>query len=222
MLGEKRGKKLNTYVPDYVVFDLETTGTNPNTDAIIEISALRVVNHQVTDTFSKLVNPKRPIPYYATAVNGITNEMVSGEPELKEVLPGFLSFIENSILVGHNIHTFDMKFIWNVTETLYGKTVTNDYIDTLPMARQCLTQLSHYKLVDIASFYKISTTGAHRAFNDCIMNQKCYEKLGAELKKQPQKPCPMCGELLQKRNGRYGMFWGCSNFPQCRYTENCR
>lgn len=222
MLGEKHGKKLNNYVPDYVVFDLETTGTNPNQDVIIEVSAVKVVKRQITDTFSRLVNPKRPIPYYATAVNGITDEMVAGEPGIKEILPEFFAFIGDEILVGHNIHTFDMKFIWNAAEALFGKTVSNDYIDTLPMARQCLPQLSHYKLVDIASYYKISTAGAHRALNDCMMNQQCFEKMSEELEKQPKKQCPMCGELLQKRNGRYGMFWGCSGFPQCRYTENCR
>lgn len=220
MLGEKRGKKLNNYVPDYVVFDLETTGTNPNLDVMIEISAVKVVKRQVTDTFSRLVNPKRPIPYYATAVNGITDEMVAGEPDIKEILPEFFAFIGDEILVGHNIHTFDMKFIWNAAEALFGRTVTNDYIDTLPMARQCLPQLSHHKLVDIASYYKISTAGAHRALNDCMMNQQCFEKMGEELEKQPKKLCPMCGGLLQKRSGRYGMFWGCSSFPQCRYTEN--
>lgn len=222
MLGDKRGKKRNAYVPNYVVFDLETTGTDPNQDVIIEISAIKVANQKVTDTFSSLVNPKRPIPYYATTVNGITNEMVAEEPVLKEVLPEFLAFIGNEILVGHNIHNFDMKFIWNASEALMGRTVSNDYIDTLPLARQCLPQLSHHKLIDIASYYKISTAGAHRALNDCIMNQLCFEKLGEEYGKQPQKICPMCGEMLQRRNGRYGEFWGCSGFPQCRYTENCR
>lgn len=222
MLGEKQGKKLNGYVPNYVVFDLETTGTNPNQDVIIEISAVKVVNQKVTDTFSRLVNPMRPIPYYATAVNGITDEMVAGEPMLKEVLPEFFDFIQEEILVGHNIHTFDMKFIRNASEVLFGKTISNSYIDTLTMARQCLPQLSHHKLVDIAAYYKISTAGAHRALNDCIMNQKCFEKLGEEYEKQPKKICPMCGELLQKRSGRYGVFWGCGGFPQCRYTENCR
>lgn len=221
MLGEKQGKKLNQYVSDYVVFDLETTGTNPNRDVIIEISAVKVLNRQVTDTFSRLVNPKRPIPYYATAVNGITDEMVAGEPELKEVLPEFFAFVEDAVLVGHNIHTFDMKFIRNAAEALFGKMVTNDYIDTLPIARQCLPQLSHHKLVDIAAYYKISTAGAHRALNDCMMNQQCFEQMREAFEKQSGKLCPVCGELLQKRNGRYGLFWGCSGFPQCRYTENC-
>lgn len=220
MLGETCGKKLNQYVPDYVVFDLETTGTNPNGDAIIEISGIKVRNQKITDTFSRLVNPGRPIPYHATAVNGITDEMVSEEPELSEILPEFLDFIGEDILVGHNIHTFDMRFIWNAVEALFGNTISNDYIDTLMMARHCLPQLSHHKLVDIASYYHISTEGAHRALNDCMMNQQCYEYLGEEYKRKPQQLCPMCGELLVRRTGRYGAFWGCSSYPRCKYTRN--
>lgn len=220
MLGNKQGKKLNDYVPDYVVFDLETTGINPNLDAIIEISAVKVRNRQVVDSFSSLVNPKRPIPFYATQVNGITDEMVEEEPVLKEVLPRFLDFIGEDVLVGHNIHTFDMLFLYKAAEVLFEGTITNNYIDTLQMARQCLPQLSHHKLVDIASYYHINTEGAHRALNDCIMNQKCLEQMAEEWMKHPPKRCPVCGGMMKRRNGRFGEFWGCSEFPQCRYTEN--
>lgn len=220
MLGNKQGKKLNDYVPNYVVFDLETTGINPRLDSIIEISAIKVLNRQVIDTFSSLVNPERPIPYGATAINGITDEMVEKEPVLKEILPKFIDFIGEHVLVGHNIHSFDMKFIWNATERLYKKTITNDYIDTLQMARQCLPQLSQHKLVDIASYYHINTEGAHRALNDCIMNQKCLEQLAEEMKKHPAEHCPVCGGILIQRNGKFGKFWGCSEYPQCRYTKN--
>ncbi len=80
MLGNKRGIKQNTYVPDYVVFDFETTGINPNRDAIIEISAVKVKSGEIMAVFSSLVNPQMPIPYGATQVNGITNEMVANIP----------------------------------------------------------------------------------------------------------------------------------------------
>lgn len=220
MLGNKRGNSLQDYVADYIVFDLETTGISPNYDSIIEISAVKVVNKKVTDTFSSLVNPERPIPYGATAVNGISNEMVADEPVLDEVFPQFIEFIDNDILVGHNIQSFDMKFIWRAAEELFGKTISNDYIDTLPMARRCLPQLGHHRLVDISAYYKISTAGAHRALNDCLMNQQCFELMAREGEKYPQKLCPRCGGELRRRNGRYGEFWGCSGFPACRYTEN--
>ena len=103
-----RGKRLNRYVEDYVVFDLETTGVRPGLDRIIEISALKVRGHQVEDQYTTLVNPEMRIPRAATAVNGITDEMVKDAPEMEEAVRGFLDFVGNDILVGHNIHTFDI------------------------------------------------------------------------------------------------------------------
>lgn len=220
MYGKSRGKKLSDYVSNYVVFDLETTGTSPKTEAIIEISALKVVDGKVVDTFSTLVNPEKPISPEATAVNGITDDMVKNEPTLDIVLPQFNEFIEEYILVGHNIHCFDMKFIWKAAEALFGQTISNDYIDTLPMSRKCLPQLAHHRLVDLATYYDIDTAGAHRALQDCIMNQLCFEYMQDEPELTPTKKCPNCNSELLLRNGRYGQFWGCTNFPVCRYTEN--
>ena len=221
MLGNKRGKLLREYVADYTVFDLETTGVRTDYDAIIEISAVKVTGGKVADTFSSLVNPGRPIPYGATKVNGISDEMVADESALDIVFPKFMEFIGEDILVGHNIHSFDMKFIWRVAEEMYGKTIGNNYIDTLSMARRCLPQLTHHKLVDIAAYYQISTAGAHRALNDCLMNQQCFELMAKEKVVYAEKVCPRCGSELRRRNGRYGEFFGCSGFPVCRYTENC-
>lgn len=221
MLGDRRGKQLRDYVPSYVVYDLETTGTRPNMDAIVEISAVKVENHTLIDTFSMLVNPGCPIPYGATAINGITDEMVAQEPDIETVFPLFLEFIGDAVLVGHNIHCFDMKFIWRVAETLYeGKTVANDYIDTLPMARRILPDLAHHRLTDISVHYHISTEGAHRALNDCMMNRQCYELLAREQGLHAPRKCPRCGGELKRRNGRYGEFWGCMEYPSCKYTEN--
>lgn len=221
MLGDKRGKLLRDYVTDYTVFDLETTGIRPDYDSIIEISAVKVAGGKVVDTFSSLVNPGRPIPYGATKVNGISDEMVADEPALDIVFPKFMEFIGEDILVGHNIHSFDMKFIWRAAEEMYGKTIGNHYIDTLSMARRCLPQLAHHKLVDIAAYYQISTAGAHRALNDCLMNQQCFELMAKEKITHAEKVCPRCGGELRRRSGRYGEFFGCSGFPACRYTENC-
>lgn len=221
MLGNKRGNLLKDYVKDYTVFDLETTGIRADYDSIIEISAVKVSGGKVADIFSSLVNPGRPIPYGATKVNGISNEMVKNEPALEVVFPQFMEFIGEDILVGHNIHSFDMKFIWRAAQTLFGQTISNDYLDTLTMARRCLPQLAHHKLVDIAAYYGISTAGAHRALNDCLMNQQCFELMAKENVKASQKLCPRCGNELKRRNGMYGEFWGCGGFPACRYTENC-
>lgn len=222
MLGLRTGDKLDKYVSDYTVFDLETTGVSPQTDKVIEISAIKVRDGQAVGEFSSLVNPMRNIPYGATRVNGITDEMVADKPVFEKVLGDFLDFIEDDILVGHNIHDFDMKFIHRDCEAFFRMFLGNDYVDTLPLARKCLPQLGHHKLTDLALYYKISINGAHRALNDCRMNQLVFERLGDELKNGTTalKICPRCGGNLKLRNGKFGSFLGCTSYPACRYTEN--
>ncbi len=225
MLSNKCGKRRNTYFSNYVVFDLETTGVSCNTDAVVEISAVKVENGAVVGEYSTLVNPGRSIPHYATEVNGITDEMVKDSPDFEEALSGFLDFAGDAVLVGHNIHAFDMKFIYRDAERFWGKTIGNDYVDTLQVARAYLPQLRHHKLTDLAEHYGIGTEGAHRALNDCRMNQQIYEMLGKEMSNPSKeakavRKCPRCGNILRKRSGRYGEFFGCSGYPECRYTEN--
>lgn len=235
-----KGRKLNGYVKDYIVFDLETTGFRFETDEIIEIAAVKVQDERIVDTYSTLVKPSIRIPASATKVNHITNDMVADAPGIAKAMEGFLDFVETGILVGHNIHTFDMNFVYDAAMQAFHTGVYNDYIDTLYLAKNCLPQLHHHRLGDIAEYFGIDAQGAHRALNDCIMNQKCYEKLGALLGEQgqekreqkdrgaaaglrqsaPEEICPKCGSRLVKRTGIYGEFWGCSSFPRCRYTRN--
>jgi DNA polymerase III epsilon subunit family exonuclease len=214
------GRRLNQYAKDYVVFDLETTGISAQEDSIIEISAIKVRDHNPVEEFTALINPGTHIPVGATNVNGITDDMVKDAPKLTEVLPNFLSFIEGEILVGHNIQSFDLPFIYRAAEELLEKEVPNDYIDTLHMARECLPMLRRYRLVDISEYFQIETKGAHRALNDCVMNQQCYEQMGRLIKETTVEICPQCGGELRRRSGRFGDFYGCTNYPSCRFTRN--
>lgn len=249
-MAGKKGKRLNLYTKDYVVFDLETTGLSPETDEIIEISGIRVRAGKVSEEFSTLVNPGRPIPAAATRVNGITDKMVQEAPALREALERFLDFAGEDILVGHNIHSFDMPFLYNGAARTLKRAVPNDYVDTLYLARSCMPGRYRYRLTDIAAHFGIETAGAHRALKDCSMNQQCYECMGKMLGSRAQggggdaagmenasgggsvpggggaqgaasdAVCPRCGSLLIKRKGRFGEFWGCSTYPGCRYTRN--
>lgn len=227
MLGNTQGKLLNEYIEDYVVFDLETTGVSPYNDEVIEISAVKARKGKVVEEFSELVNPKRTIPFAASRVNNITDDMVSNAPFFDEVLRHFLEFVGEDVLVGHNIQSFDMKFIYRDCERYFHQLITNDYVDTLILAKRCFPEWRHRRLGDLADYYGISTRGAHRALADCRMNQRVFELLGKEMNTEKKKTldsnvktCPLCNLPLKKRNGRYGEFWGCTGFPNCRYTEN--
>ena len=181
-MAAKRGTWKTKYTPDYVVFDLETTGISRVYDEVVEISAVKVRGGKVVDEFSTLVNPGRHIPSGASQVNGITDQMVAYAPRFVKVLQEFLDFTEGYPLVGHNIASFDMKFICRDAEKYYGSVPANDYIDTLPLARKHLPNLSHHKLTDLASYYGLTTDGAHRALNDCRMNQQVYECMVKEMR----------------------------------------
>ena len=225
MLSDKKGALINTYVPDYCIFDLETTGVNVNADAVIEISAIRVRGGNAMEEFSMLVNPGFPIPFEASDVNRITDDMVAGQPDFEHAFQVFMDFVGNDVLVGHNIHTFDMKFLQRDAQAFWGKQVGNDYIDTLKMAKRYLPGLRHYRLSDLALHYGIRIENAHRALGDCRMNVLIYEKLRGESKNPSKEAlnveiCPRCGSPLKMRNGRYGMFWGCTGYPECRFTRD--
>ena len=181
-MAAKRGTWKTKYTPDYVVFDLETTGISRVYDEVVEISAVKVRGGKVVDEFSTLVNPGRHIPSGASQVNGITDQMVAYAPRFVKVLQEFLDFTEGYPLVGHNIASFDMKFICRDAEKYYGSVPVNDYVDTLPLARKHLPNLSHHKLTDLASYYGLTTDGAHRALNDCRMNQQVYECMVKEMR----------------------------------------
>lgn len=186
-MSTQKGTLINKYTPDYVIFDLETTGISPNYDEVIEISALKVKGGEVVDEFNTLVNPGRKIPFGATKVNGITNAMVAEAPAFSHVLAEFLDFAEELVLVGHNIARFDMKFIWRDAEQYFGEIPQNNYVDTLQVARKHLPKMDHHRLVDLAEYYGISSEGAHRALNDCYMNQKVYECMVSEMREAQKK-----------------------------------
>jgi DNA polymerase III epsilon subunit-like protein len=118
-----------------------------------------------------------------------------------------------------------MKLIQRDAEKYFGKILGNDYIDTLVLARMYLPELDHHTLSDLAHYYHISTAGAHRAFADCKMNHKIFESLKDEIINPSEaamtvRKCPKCGNMLKKRTGKFGEFWGCMSYPECRYTEN--
>ena len=215
------------YCTDYVIFDIETTGLSPEKDAIIEISALRVKGGDIEDEFSTLVNPGMHIPYASSSVTGITDDMVEGAPSIEEALKDFVSFIGGDIIVGHNIRNFDLKFIQRDALRFLGRQIPNEYVDTLVIARRYLPELESRSLENLSYHYHISYEGAHRALADCHINKQVYDRLGDEIADPSEaarsiKVCPKCGNILRKKSGMYGEFWGCASYPDCRYTQNVR
>ncbi len=213
-------------ISDYVLFDIETTGLSPESEEIVELSALKVKDCEIVDEFSMLVNPGIHIPYTASSINGITDDMVKDAPTMDQVIKSFKKFIGNSVLMGHNIKRFDLKFIQRDAVRFLGKELANDSVDTLFIANRYLPDLDSRSLESLSYHYGISYDGAHRALADCHINKKVYDCLLKEMENPSEaakkvKVCPRCGNTLKKRTGSYGDFWGCRSFPDCKYTQDC-
>ena len=175
-----KGKSLVEIPDSFVVFDIETTGLNTSYNEIIEIGAIKVENNKVVDTFHKLIKPIRKIPSFITNLTGITNEMVEDKEDIKKVLIDFLNFIENNILVGHNVN-FDINFVYDKLVEQELPHLTNNYVDTLRLSRKLLKNIRNHKLGDLALYYNISYEGAHRGLQDAEITLKVLEKLEEEI-----------------------------------------
>ncbi len=166
----------------YIVFDLETTGFSSIKDKIIEIGAVKVVNGEIVERFSTFVNPKRPIPFQITQLTSITDEMVIDSPDIETVLPQFLAFVGEGILVAHNAG-FDVGFIEQNCRYQEIEPVFT-YVDTVALARVLLPTLSRYKLNLVAKALGISLENHHRAVDDAAATAEIFVRFVQMLKEQ--------------------------------------
>ena len=147
-----------------MVFDIETTGFSSKNDKIIEIGAVKLKDGEIVDSFSTFVDPKVNIPYKITELTSITQNMVNGQPTIDEVLPKFMEFVGDSVLVAHNA-AFDVGFIKKNLMDM-GKTLKNPVMDTVPLARYLYPDLKKVKLNLVAKHLGISLENHHRAVDD--------------------------------------------------------
>ena len=149
----------------FIAFDLETTGTVAGADQIVEIGAVRFINGQVEGIFSTLVDPRRPIPPGASAVNGISNDMVQGKPFIETLLESFTEYCGYDHLVAHNA-PFDAQFLAADFKKFDLPTPQGLILDTLPIARKVFPGLANYKLGTLVQHLKIPSSNFHRAEED--------------------------------------------------------
>ena len=128
-----------------ISLDLETTGLDPNLDAIIEIGAVRFRGERVEDEWSTLVNPGVPLPTFIVELTGITDAMLVGAPRFREVLPDLEQFVGDTPILGHNVQ-FDLSFL-----AAKGLFQWNDPIDTFDLASVMLPDSGRYNLLSLAS-----------------------------------------------------------------------
>jgi len=154
--------------PIYVALDLETTGVDPDRDAIIEIGAVKFRGEEVIDEFATLVNPGRPVPAEITVLTGITDEDVAGAPRLSDVLPRLARFVGSRPVVGHSVG-FDLDFLqrWSVLRS-------NRRLDTFRLATILAPDARRYSLLELASLLGFSPQVSHRALDDARTTHRLF------------------------------------------------
>jgi DNA polymerase III epsilon subunit family exonuclease len=147
---------------EFVVVDVETTGTDPKLADLIEIAAVKVKGGKITDRWSTLVKPSQPI--LGNQMHGLTDKDVAKAPSAAEAAKDALKFIGDSTVVGHNVG-FDLGFL---EEALGDGTRFEQgrYLDTLVLAREGYPDLPNYKLETLSSFFGIELAQNHRALPD--------------------------------------------------------
>lgn len=166
----------------FVVFDIETTGFSPIKNRIIEIGAVKVKDGEVVETFSEFVNPEVPIPYRITKLTSITDDHVKDADTIEKVLPRFLEFAKDTVLVAHNA-SFDTSFIQANCERL-GYTYDYSCIDTLALSRSLLTKLHKFTLDAICKELNVTLEHHHRAVDDATATGLAFIKLIKKCKEK--------------------------------------
>lgn len=165
----------------YIVFDIESTGGNPDRNGITEIFALKVIHGKVTDSFYSMVNPQVRIPPIVRRMTGITNQMVRDAPTIDVVMPNFVDFIQDHVLVSHNT-IGDMKFLRYFSDATTGKMISNYYLCTHLLTEKLLPDAPDKSLKGLAENLGLSFQGdPHRAEADTYFTHELFKILLSEL-----------------------------------------
>lgn len=150
----------------YCVVDLETTGGAPGKSKITEIGAVRVCGGEVIDRFTTLVNPGHAIPAPIMRITGIRDEMLIGQPRIEEVMPRFVDFVGEDVMVAHNA-PFDLRFLNFERYRVSGQYFTQPWLDTLTLARRLLRgRVERFDLATLANWADTDVQPNHRALPD--------------------------------------------------------
>lgn len=166
-------------MPPIVAIDIETTGLDPNSDAIIEIGAQKFEGQRIEGEWSSLINPGRSIPPFITRLTNISNPMVREAPHVEEVLEELADFVGNAPVLGHRV-SFDLSFLRR-----QGLFKLNEAIDTFDMAAVLLPEARRYNLGALGKLLNVIFPATHRALDDAKVTVGIYQQLYAQMLELP-------------------------------------
>jgi len=161
----------------YLVLDIETTGLSAESDEIIEIGAIKVIEGETKEVYQALIRIMGTVPPQIEKLTGITNDALTTDGQaLGDVIRGLQAFAGDMPIVSHNA-SFDMGFIRSACEKHSIPSVTNPCFDTLGLARKLVDDSPDYKLATLLEYFGIEQTDAHRGVSDCSATKLLYEML---------------------------------------------
>lgn len=196
-----------------VALDIETTGLDPQKDAIIEIGAVRFNGRRVENEWQSLIHPGRPIPPFITQLTGITDQMVLKAPPIREVLGDLAKFIGASPILGHNIG-FDLAFLNRQKKDLF---LANEILDTYELAAVLLPNASRYNLGALAAAMGVPLPARHRALDDAHATRGIFLELQEEALHLPLK---LLAEIIRLSDPiSWGGYWFFRQILRARSKE---
>ncbi len=194
-----------------VALDIETTGLDPQKDAVIEIGAVRFNGRRVEDEWSTLIHPGRTIPPFITRLTGITDQMVVQSPSIKSVLPELVEFVGETPVVGHNV-AFDLSFLRR-----YNILFDNEILDTYELASVLLPNAGRYNLGALAQQLNVPLPATHRALDDAQATRAVFLRLWDEAFAMPLN---LVAELVRLSEPlEWGAYWVFRRVLQARSKE---
>ena len=175
------GSYSGTFADEFIVFDIETTGLSALNCKITEIGAVKIKSGQILERYNTFVNPECPIPEEITKLTSITDEMVADARTIREVLPEFLGFVGDRLLIAHNAD-FDTSFIRVAAKSL-DIPFSNAYLDTVALSRYLNPELKAHKLNLLAEHYQLGDFHHHRACDDAEMLAMIFFGMTEQLQK---------------------------------------
>jgi len=167
----------------FIIFDIETTGGNPERNGITEICAFKYVQGKEVGKFYSLVNPKIPIPPIVRKMTGISNKTVQDAPFIEEVMPKFVEFAGHGILVSHNT-IGDLKFLRHFSKETTGAEMPNFFLCTHLLCDKLCGNIKDKTLNGLGKHFNIESENLHRADADAALTVGVFFALVQKLKEQ--------------------------------------
>jgi len=168
---------MKEFAEGFTVIDIETTGLSPGFDEIVELSAVRFVSFEPTESFSTLLKPRKGLKYQAFLINRISEKMVKDAPFIKDVAQEFRDFLADEIyIIGHNIR-FDLGFLRHNGIVLENSNYK--FYDTMHIAKKHITpgMVRNQQLQTLCKHFDIENQNTHRGLSDCIATGRLFCKL---------------------------------------------